>query len=63
MIDPSIDNVLNKSLSKIGQRNIIKFADKEIDYDMNFRLYMTSKLPNPNYLPETFIKVKIIYNR
>jgi dynein heavy chain, axonemal len=39
---------------------LIRFADNDIDYDPNFRLYMTTKLPNPNYLPEVFIKVSII---
>lgn len=27
---------------------------------MNFKLYMTSKIPNPHYLPDTFIKVTVI---
>ena len=39
---------------------MIKFGDQEIDYDRNFRLFMTSKIPNPRYLPEIFIKVTVI---
>jgi len=27
---------------------------------MNFKLYLTTKIPNPHYLPDTFIKVTII---
>lgn len=31
-----------------------------IAYNPNFRLYITTKLRNPHYLPETFNKVTII---
>ena len=31
-----------------------------IDYDPRFKLYMTTKLANPHYLPEIFIKVTMI---
>jgi len=35
-------------------------GDSEVDYDPGFKFYMTSKLPNPHYLPEICIKVTII---
>lgn len=44
----------------VGGRRLIRFADSDIDFDDNFRLYMTTKIPNPHYLPEVFIKVSII---
>ena len=59
-MDPQIDSILNKSITSIGGRNLIRFGDSDIDYDYNFKLYMTTKLPNPNYLPEVFIKSSII---
>ena len=31
-----------------------------IDYDSRFKLYMTTKMPNPHYLPEMFIRVSVI---
>ena len=31
-----------------------------IDYDPKFKLYMTTKNPNPHYLPEVFIRVAVI---
>jgi len=31
-----------------------------IDYDKRFRLYMTTKMSNPHYLPEIFIRVTVI---
>lgn len=35
-------------------------AGEDIEYDPNFRLYITTKLPNPHYLPEEQIKVTLI---
>jgi len=35
-------------------------GEATIDYDEGFRLYMTSKLPNPHYPPEVCIKVTLI---
>ena len=47
-------------LSFQGGRLLIRLGDSDIDYDKNFRFYMTSKLSNPHYLPEVSIKVTII---
>ena len=41
---------------------MINFAESDVDYENNFKLYLTSKLSNPNYLPEVFIKVININN-
>ena len=35
-------------------------GDKPIQYSPHFKLFITTKLPNPHYLPETSIKVTII---
>ena len=32
----------------------------QVDYDDLFKLFMTSKMPNPHYLPEVAIKTTII---
>ncbi len=39
---------------------MIKLLDSELEYDENFKLYFTTKLPNPHYLPEIFIRVTVI---
>lgn len=31
-----------------------------MDYDPNFRLYLTTKLANPHYLPEVCIVVTVV---
>ena len=38
----------------------VKLGDKELDVMDGFNLYLTTKLGNPNYTPETFAKVSII---
>ena len=43
-----------------GGRLLIRLGDSDIDYDRNFKFYMTTKMANPHYLPEVCIKVTII---
>lgn len=39
---------------------MVLLGDKEVEWDDNFRLYMTTKLSNPHYGPEISGKVMII---
>jgi dynein heavy chain len=59
-IEPALEPVLQKATFKQGSRLLIRLGDTDVDYDANFRLYMTTKLPNPHYLPEVCIKVTLI---
>ncbi|GMH41526.1 hypothetical protein BSKO_09436 [Bryopsis sp. KO-2023] len=60
-IDPVIDPVLEKIFIIQGSgRKLINLGDKEVEWDDNFRLYMTSKLANPHYGPEVSGKTMII---
>jgi len=59
-IDPIIDPVLEKNLVKKGNTRTVKIGDKDVEWDDSFRLYLTSKLSNPHYGPETFGKAMII---
>lgn len=38
----------------------ITLGEKTIEYSLQFRLYITTKLRNPHYLPEVFNKVTLI---
>ena len=59
-LEPAIDSVLNKRIFDIDGRKLIKVGDKKVDFNPSFRLYITSKMANPHYLPEIFIKTTII---
>ena len=59
-VDPALEPVLSKSFTKAGNRLILKLGDKEIDYNEDFRLYLTTKLGNPHYPPEVSTKTTIV---
>lgn len=59
-IDPTLSPVLSRSIISQAGRQLIKLGDTEVDYDNNFKLYMTTKLSNPHYLPEICIQVTLI---
>lgn len=60
VIEPSLTPVLAKAIRIQGGRMMLRFGDADIDYDPNFRLYMTTKLTNPHYLPEVCIQVTVV---
>ncbi|KAK1331639.1 hypothetical protein QTO34_009597 [Cnephaeus nilssonii] len=59
-LDPTLNPVLNKSVARIGGRLLIRIGDKEVEYNPNFRFYITTKLSNPHYSPETSAKTTIV---
>lgn len=59
-LEPSIDSVLQKQTYEEDNRTLIRVGDKKLDYDKKFKLFITTKLSNPHYLPEIYIKVTVI---
>jgi dynein heavy chain len=60
-VDPAIDPILLKQqYPSDGGMYQIRLGDANIDFDENFSLIMTSKMPNPHYIPEICIKVTLI---
>jgi len=59
-LDPALDPVLLKQTYTSQGRTLIRLGDTDVDYDANFRFYITTKLGNPHYLPEVCIKVTIV---
>lgn len=59
-IDPSLAPILGRNIFYQAGRPLIKLGDTDVDYDENFKLYMTSKLSNPHYLPEVCVMVTIV---
>jgi dynein heavy chain len=59
-MDPVLDNILMKSLIQIGKNSYVKVGDKELEYDKDFKLYITTRMPNPHYTPEVSTKVTVV---
>ena len=60
-IDPVLDPVLKRNFYYAPNgAKMIKLGDSEVEWDDNFRLYMTTKLPNPHYDPDVFGKMIVI---
>ena len=59
-LDPSLDNLFSKSLVKSGGEWVVKVGDNEISYNDKFKLYITTRLPNPVYTPEVSTKVNVV---
>ncbi|XP_076248728.1 dynein heavy chain at 16F [Calliopsis andreniformis] len=60
VLDPSLEPILLKQIFILGGRKLIRFGDTDVEYDDNFKLYITTKIANPHYLPEVCIKVTIV---
>merc|ERR1719230_641694 len=48
-LDPMLDPLLQKATFKAGSLLMIKLGDQLLEYNQDFRLYLTTKLPNPHY--------------
>jgi len=59
-LDAALEPLLDKQTFKQGDRMMIKLGDSDVEYNPDFRFYMTTTLPNPHFLPEVFIKVNVI---
>ena len=59
-LDPSLNPILGKNTVQRGNQAVIVIGETEIEYNSNFRLYMTTPLANPHFLPEVCIKVTVI---
>nr|XP_049696661.1 dynein axonemal heavy chain 2 [Helicoverpa armigera] len=60
VLDPSIAPILEKAIVTIGASKVIKFNDKMVSYHPDFHLYLTTKLGNPVYTPETLTKTTMV---
>ncbi|KAI4897350.1 hypothetical protein NFI96_018346 [Prochilodus magdalenae] len=55
-LDPILEPLLLKQTFKQGGSVCIRLGDSTIEYAPDFRFYITTKLRNPHYLPETSVK-------
>ncbi|ESN99364.1 hypothetical protein HELRODRAFT_67097 [Helobdella robusta] len=62
-VSEDIDGQLNPILEKpvlLSEKRFLKFGEKEIELNNNFRLYIVTKLSNPHYSPEISSKTNIV---
>ena len=52
-----LEPILLKTTFKQGGIEYIKFGENVLQWSKDFRLYVTTKLRNPHYLPEVAVKV------
>ncbi|KAK3916387.1 Dynein heavy chain 1, axonemal, partial [Frankliniella fusca] len=66
-LDPALDPVLTRATIPApgqapgsGAQLVLKLGDTLVPYNANFKLFITTKLGNPHYLPEVAIKVLLV---
>ncbi|KAJ2945273.1 hypothetical protein O0L34_g9351 [Tuta absoluta] len=59
-LDPALDPVLKRQYFKQAGQLVLKLGESLIPYSAGFRLFITTKLPNPKYTPETSVKVQVV---
>merc|ERR1719197_2246462 len=60
MLDPLLDKAIVKKRGGGGKAFQINISDTNMDYNMKFYLFMTSRLPNPHFSPEVCAKCTVI---
>ncbi|XP_044001453.1 dynein axonemal heavy chain 7-like [Aphidius gifuensis] len=59
-LDAMLEPILLKQTFKQGGAMCIKLGDNVIEFNSEFRFYITTKLQNPHYLPEIAVKVTLL---
>lgn len=59
-VDPILDPVLEKQIIWKKNRGLIKIAGGDMDFDKNFKMFLTCRLPNPSFSPELSAKTTVI---
>uniref|UniRef100_A0ABD2WRH4 Dynein heavy chain 1, axonemal n=1 Tax=Trichogramma kaykai TaxID=54128 RepID=A0ABD2WRH4_9HYME len=58
--EASLDTVLMRTLFRQAGVLSLKIGDNIVPYSPDFRLFLTTKLPNPHYPPEIAVKVLLV---
>lgn len=59
-IDPGLHPILAGNVVKKSGGQFVHFRGKLVEFNSNFRLYMTTNLRNPTYDPETAVLVTVL---
>ncbi|EAX96982.1 Dynein heavy chain family protein [Trichomonas vaginalis G3] len=59
-LDPALDSLLMRKYYKQDGKLMVRIGDRAIEVDEKFAFYVTTKLTNPLYMPDMFVKVSIV---
>eukprot|EP01083_Nonionella_stella_P177342 623003_1 len=59
-LDASLDPILLKKFIVSGNRKYLNINGKQIEFNSEFRLFMTTRLSNPHYSPEICTKTLVV---
>ncbi len=59
-IDPALDNLLSKDYECVNHRYYAKIGDARVEIENDMKIYVYTKIANPSFNPEVFIKLCVI---
>eukprot|EP00949_MAST-11_sp_MAST-11-sp1_P002825 g2825.t1 len=59
-IDPMLNPLLEKTVLKKGRSEYINIGDKLCEFNRDFMLYLTTRLPNPHFSPELQARTMVV---
>ena len=60
---PVAEPVLLKQTFKKGGQMVLHLGDSDVPYSADFKFYITTKLPNPHYMPEVSLVLAAAHDR
>ncbi|XP_076227649.1 dynein axonemal heavy chain 1 [Nomia melanderi] len=59
-LEAGLDPILMRSLFEHGGQLCVKIGENIVPYKSDFRLFLTTRLSNPHYTPETSVKILLV---
>ncbi|XP_076646459.1 dynein axonemal heavy chain 1 [Halictus rubicundus] len=59
-LEAGLDPILMRSLFEHGGQLCVKIGENIVPYKSEFRLFLTTRLSNPHYTPETSVKILLV---
>jgi len=59
-MDPVLNSVLNREISKSGGRVTIVLGDKEIDFSPSFTIFLATRDPTVHFTPDLCSRVTFV---
>ena len=59
-IDPLMNSILNKEVTKQGGRNLVRIGDQEIDFNPKFKLFMLTRNSETKFTPDICSRVTFV---